>query len=129
MSGDCNRPGRKGQKVWRAGAAGDWPFADPVGRLYAPVDPDRSEDPAVPHRTRCALFLFIVPALAPAGEKVAATAMDWYGGGFMFGRYFRALDRKGNHGVGNSNPSHLLARSTAASESSRLKIQRLHSGT
>jgi len=27
----------------------------------------------VPHRTRCALFLFIVPALAPAGEKVAAT--------------------------------------------------------
>jgi parvulin-like peptidyl-prolyl isomerase len=27
----------------------------------------------VPHRTCCALFLFIVPALAAAGEKVAAT--------------------------------------------------------
>jgi parvulin-like peptidyl-prolyl isomerase len=41
--------------------------------LYAPVDPDRSEDPAVPHRTRCALFLFIVPALSAAGDNVAAT--------------------------------------------------------
>src|SRR5262245_7663258 len=52
---------------------GDSPSRRSSSRLYAPVDPDRSEDPAVPFRTRCTLFLLAVPALAVGGDKVAAT--------------------------------------------------------
>jgi parvulin-like peptidyl-prolyl isomerase len=50
-----------------------WPSPRRPTGLYAPIDPDRSEDPAVPHRTCCALLLFVVPALAAAGEKAAVT--------------------------------------------------------
>jgi parvulin-like peptidyl-prolyl isomerase len=35
--------------------------------------PTDCEDPAVPLRTRCALFLLLIPAVATAGDKVAAT--------------------------------------------------------